>query len=158
MNWKRFCSQIAVLFFVSVVASATTWFVMTRQNAKEVSWKEMLNLMPEQEQRFSALESEFNLALKEISVQDAQNKITLCSYLHSGKMDESSISSTTKKMADLYEEKQKKIATVLASISSFLTPEQRKVFSNKLMHEVCASCRKSTGAEKCLCGMCDHSS
>ena len=155
MNWKRFGLHLSLLFVVSLGSSVATWHVLTHQ-AKETSWKKVLNLTPEQEKKFSAMESEFNLTLKQIAVEDAQNKISLCSYLHSEKMDAKDIDVMTRKMAGLYEQKQKTLATTLASISSLLTPEQRRIFSTKLMHEICVSCKKMTGTDQCLCGMCEH--
>lgn len=156
MNWKRFGLNLIVLFAVSFGSSVTTWYWLTHQKQTQVSWKDYLDLSPEQEKQFSALESEFNLALKDIAVSDAQNKVSLCSYLHSPEINPEELKSTAKKMAQSYGVKQEKIAMTLASIAGILTPEQKKRFSNRLMHEVCVSCKKSTGTEKCLCGMCGH--
>ena len=155
MTWKKFGLYLALLFVVSAGSSVATRVVLTRQ-ANETSWRRILNLTPEQEKIFSAMESDFNLALKQIAVEDAQNKISLCAYLHSEKMDPKNIDAMTRKMAVLYEQKQKRLVTTLASIPNLLTPEQRKTFSTKLMHEICVSCKKATGTDQCVCGMCEH--
>lgn len=153
MNWKRFGLHLGLIFIASLGSSLATWSILSRP-AKEISWKKTLDLTPDQEKQFSAMESEFNSALNDIAVQDAQNKISLCSLLPSEKIDSENIDATTKKMAELYQQKQKRIVGSLASISGMLTPEQRKTFSAKLMQEICASCRKTSGADQCMCGMC----
>ena len=151
---KKSVPLFALLFLVSLVSSSTAWYMATHKEKKEISWKETLHLNPEQEKKFSDLESALNDTLKEMNREEAQNKISLCAHLHNGKMDEEKIKSSSKKMAEIYEQKQEKTAAILASISSLLTPEQRKTFSQRLMQEVCVSCQKSTEQEKCLCGMC----
>ncbi len=156
MNWKRFSLLLALVFLISIISSLTTRYVMSRHQEKQTSWKEMLSLTPDQEKMFSALESEFNIALKGIELQDAQNKIALCSYLRSENRTPEAMKASSKKMADAYQVKQNKIAMTLASITEILTPEQKQLFTDRLMHEVCVSCKKATGTEKCICGMCDH--
>jgi Spy/CpxP family protein refolding chaperone len=155
IHWKKFGFHLALLFFVSLGSSVSTWYVLSRQ-PRETSWQKILDLTPDQEKKFAVMESDFNLALKQIAAEDAQNKIALCSYLHSEKMEPKDIEDMTKKMAGLYEQKQKTLATSLMSISNLLTPEQRKKFSTRLMHEICVSCKKTTGTEQCICGMCEH--
>ncbi len=156
MNWKRFGLYLIVLFIVSFGSSVTTWYWLTDQKEKQVSWKDYLSLSTEQEKIFSALESELTLALKDIAVYDAQNKVSLCSYLHSSEIKPEEVKSTAQKMAHNYGIKQEKIAMTLASIAAILTPEQKKRFTSRLMHEVCVSCKNATETDKCLCGMCGH--
>ena len=155
MNWKRLSFLLALAFLISIGSSLTTWHVLNRHKEIQPSWKELLSLTPEQVKKFSALEAEFNLALKDIEVHDAQNKIFLCSYLGEG-LNKPEIKSAIQKMVWVYRVKQEKIASTLTSISAILTPDQRRIFSQTLMRQVCVSCRKSTGADQCLCGMCDH--
>ena len=157
MNWKKPLVWFAVIFAVSAASSTATWYVLTRHPAEEPPWKEVLDLNPEQAAKFDSIESEFNLALQDISVQDARNRIFLCSYLGEG-LKKSEIKSATRKLTWVYEKKQERIAAALASLSDILTPEQRAVFSRTLMHRACESCRKDTGREQCLCGMCNLSS
>ena len=158
MNWKKFGLQLIILFAVALGSSIVTWHWMTPQKEKPVSWKEYLELSLNQQKKFSALESEFNLALKDIAVYDAQNKIALCAYLHSSNIHPKEIKTTTQKIAQNYGVKQEKIAMTLISISEILNPEQKKKFTDMLMHELCISCKKTTGTEKCLCGICEHHS
>jgi hypothetical protein len=155
MNWKKLSFLLALTFLISAGSSLITWYILSRQQkVSQDSWKEMLNLTPDQEKKFSALEAEFNLAMKDISVQDAQNKIFLSSYLGDD-MQKPEIKSAAQKMAWVYQKKQEKIATTLASIAAILTPDQRRKFSQRLMHEICVSCRKTMDTVQCLCGMCN---
>ncbi len=156
MNWRKLSSLLILAFIVSIGSSLTTWYVLTHREQKQISWKELLKLTPEQEKTFSALEAEFNTALKDIETQDAQDKMKLCSYLHTENMTPEEMKPVTKKMAENYEAKQEKIAMTLAAITRTLTPEQRKTFTNTLMHEICVSCKKATGMKDCLCGMCER--
>lgn len=156
MNWKHFSFLLALAFLISIGSSLTTRYVMSQHQERQTSWKETLSLTPDQEKKFSTLESDFNLALKDIAVQDAQNKIALCSYLRSENRTPEAMKAASKKMADTYQVKQYKIAMTLAAITEILTPEQKQLFTNRLMHEVCMSCKMATGTKKCVCGMCDH--
>lgn len=97
------------------------------------------------------------MALKDIEVHDAQNKIFLCSYLGE-ELKKPDMKSAIQKMVWVYQTKQEKIASTLASMSAILTPEQRRTFSQALMSQICVSCKKSTGMDQCLCGMCSHHS
>ena len=153
MRLKKIIFSLLVVFAVSSLSSIATWQVLTKNQERQVSWKELLKLTPEQETRFVSLESEFGQALKEMEADDARNKIDLCSYL--GEEKTRDLKSAAEKMGKVYTKKQEKIGMTLASISSFLQPEQRKIFAQRLMQEVCVSCRKSTGSQKCLCGMCN---
>jgi Spy/CpxP family protein refolding chaperone len=157
MKLKKIAFFLAVVFAVSAISSTATWLAVTKRQEIQVSWKETLNLTPEQEAKFASLEAEFSQALKEMEMEDARNKVTLCSYLGRNEKN-TDIMSTARRMAQAYQIKQEKIAMTLVSISEILTPEQKQLFTNRLMHEVCVSCRKTTGTEKCLCGMCDHHS
>lgn len=155
INWKKVGLHLLLLLFVSAASTLATWVVLTQRQVKETSWKELLHLTPEQEKKFSELESQFNFTLKEITIEDAQNRIFLCSYLHEDQINPEKVKLTAKEMALTYQKKQEKIAATLAAISNFLTPAQRKTFSHKLMQETCLSCQKATEKEKCLCGMCE---
>ena len=157
MNWKRHLGLLSLAFIISAGSSLTTWHVLSRQKEKQPSWKELLKLTPEQESKFSTFETEFNMALKDIEVHDAQNKIFLCSYL-GGELKNPELKSAIQKMVWVYQTKQEKIAYTLASMSAILTPEQRSIFSQALMSQICVSCKKSTGMGHCLCGMCEHHS
>ncbi len=156
-NWKKFSLHLALLFLVSLGSSAATRYVMTRQKT-DAPWKKVLNLTPEQEHKFTGMELEFNLAQKQLAFEDAQNKISLCAYLCSEKMEAKDIETMAKKMAGLYEQKQKTLAMTLAAISNLLTPQQKKIFSTKLMHEICVSCKQAGSTGHCLCGMCERHS
>ncbi|MBI2119928.1 MAG: Spy/CpxP family protein refolding chaperone [Elusimicrobia bacterium] len=155
INWKKIALHLLLLLFVSLASTLTTWYVLTQREVKQPSWKELLRLTPEQEKKFLELESDFNFTLKEITVEDAQNRISLCSYLHQDESDPEKLKLKAKEMALTYQKKQEKIAATLAAISNFLTPEQRKTFSHKLMQETCVWCQKAVKNQKCLCGMCE---
>lgn len=156
MNWKKLSFLFTLAFLISIGSSLTTWHVLNRHHKEtQPLWKDLLSLTPEQEKKFSALEADFNLALKDIEVHDAQNKIFLCSFLAEG-LKEPEMKSAIRKMAWVYQAKQGKIASALASMSAILTPDQRKIFSQTLMRQVCVSCRKSKSTDQCLCGMCGH--
>lgn len=156
LRWKRILPSIFLLFLVSFVSSASTWYVITHKSKSAKPWKEILGLTQDQEKKFSAFELELQNVLKESEIEEAQNKILFCSLLNTGGAEPEQMKSSAKKLADAYEKKQEKAAMALASISSILTPGQKKIFSESLMHEVCVSCRQSTGHEKCLCGSCSH--
>lgn len=154
IHWKKFALLLAGVLVVSTGSSLLTWFYLSRGASGHQSWDKLLNLTPGQSEKFSKMESDLNFTLKDMDLDDAQNKIALCSYLHEGQQPEAELRSTTRKMAETYQKKQEKIALTLASISGILTPEQRKTFLSRLMREVCVSCRRSTGVDTCLCGMC----
>ncbi len=155
MTWNKIISLLMLTFLVSATSSTATWLVLNRKKTEKVSWTKILSLTPDQAKQFTAFESELDSTLKELETEDAQNKIFLCSYLDSMGEPGKDMKAPVKKMGEVYEKKQEKIANAFASISGILTPEQRKIFSHRLMQEVCMSCRKATKAEKCLCGMCN---
>lgn len=155
MNWKKLVLYLAVIFVVSLGSSVVTWHQLSHKKEKQISWKEILNLTPDQEKKFSALESEFNIALKDISIQDAQNKIFLCSYL-GDHLQKAEIKSAIQKMTWVYQKKQERIASTLVAMSAILTPDQKRIFSKRLMKEACSCCSETTGTGECLCGMCKH--
>ncbi len=156
MFWKKVIPPLIILFLVSFASSAATWVVLSHQFKGAKPWKEILNLTQDQEKKFNVLEADLKNVLKESEIDEAQNKIMICSYLNTGSVDAEQIKLSAKKMAESYEKKQQKTAMALASISAILTPDQKNVFAKSLMHEVCVSCRESTGHEKCLCGSCSH--
>lgn len=155
MNSKKILFLLAGTLIISTLSSALTYLFLNRQQIQKSSWKKALNLTAEQKQKFLQRESELNSVLKEIEVEEAQNKIFLCSYLTAANETPKSLDSATVKMAEIYRKKQAKIAATLASISELLNPEQKKLFSRKLMQEVCLSCRNTTGTNQCLCGLCN---
>lgn len=154
MNWKRIVTFTAVVFAISAISSATTWYLLAKKSVAQVSWKEILNLNSQQAAHFKKLEAELASVMKELERDEAQNKIVLCSYLDSLNKTPQEMKSATKKMAESYQKKQEEIAGTLLALSLILTPEQRETFSKRLMQEVCLSCRNATGEEKCLCRMC----
>ena len=158
MDWKKMGFLLVLLFAVSFGSSVSTWFWITHPREEKTSWKDYLSLSADQEKKFSSLESDFNLALKEMAIQDAQDKVFLCSYLRSPDVRSQEAKSAAQKMARNYGMKQEKIAMTLVAIAGILTPDQQKKFANRLMHEVCVSCKKITRNDQCLCGMCSHSS
>ena len=127
MGWKKFGFYLALIFLVSVGLSVITRYALIHQ-AKETSWSKMLSLTPEQEKKFSAMESEFNLLLKQITVEDAQNKVSLCAYLHSAKMGPKDMEKMTHKMAGLYEQKQKQLPQHSLLFPACLLPSREKHF------------------------------
>ena len=139
---------------ISAGSSFATWFILSKKEGKQTSWQKDLGLSEEQKEKFAKMESELTQTLKEIELEDAQNKIFLCSYLDKPEASEKDLKAAAGKMAEAYRKKQERIAATFASISGFLTPEQKKTFSHKLMREVCESCRNAKSAEKCICGMC----
>ena len=110
------------VFIVSGISSAATWFMLTQKQGKEFSWKETLSLTPEQSNKFAQLESDLNSVLKEMDMDEAQNKIFLCSYLDSTEKGSGRMKSIAVKMAESYRKKQEKIATALTALSEILTP------------------------------------
>ena len=153
-QWKNLFKAGLFALIVSVVSSTTTWYLVSHQSSKELSWKEILNLNPAQEKEFSRSEADLNVLLNEMSVEDSQNKIAMCAHLSKENMSPEEAKQATQKAVSSYEQKQEKIASLLARISINLTPDQKKKFTSRLMHEICVSCRQTTGEEKCLCGMC----
>ena len=155
---KKLIGIVLLVFAVAAASSLATLWILNRKGAvkeiKSPDWKAILRLTPEQEKKFASLESEFKITMNELETEDAQNKIFLCSYLGNG-IKKPEIKSAAKKMSWVYEKKQEKMGAILASIAGILTAEQKRIFSQTLMHETCLSCRKKTGDEKCLCGMCD---
>ncbi len=156
MSWKSLFKVLVLSLFVSIISSFSTWYLLSGKQEKQRSWIEILNLTPQQEVEFSKLESELNGVLKEVSLEDAQNKIYLCAHLAKEEMSAEDMKAATQKAVASYGQKQEKVASVLARISGSLTPEQKKKFTARLMHEICVSCRESMGNGKCLCGMCEH--
>lgn len=158
MSWKGLFKVVVLSLFVSILSSLTTWYLLTHRQGRDLSWKEILSLSPEQNVEFSKLESELNLILKEISVEDAQNKVSLCAHLAKEEMSPEDMKQATQKVVASYEQKQKKVANVLSRITGTLNLDQKKKFTARLMHEICVSCREATGHDQCMCGMCEHHS
>ena len=118
----------------------------------------MLDLNAEQSKQFAVLETGLGAALKDLTLEDAQNKIAICAFLHDGAVSETVLDASVRKMGETYRARQAKIARSLKDISAILTPKQREIFAQRLMHEVCMSCRTKTSGQKCICGMCGSGS
>lgn len=154
MNWKRILILTTGILVVSLISSASTCYWLRKKPVARVSWKEILNLNPQQSAKFKKLEAELGSVIKELELDEAQKKIYLCKLLERLNKTPQEMKSVTKKMAESYLQKQEKIAGTLLALSLILTPEQRATFSHHLMKQVCLSCRHATAEEKCLCGMC----
>ena len=131
--------------------------VLTHRSVEPVSAK-MLDLNAEQSKQFAVLETGLGAALKDLTLEDAQNKIAICAFLHDGAVSETVLDASVRKMGETYRARQAKIARSLKDISAILTPKQREIFAQRLMHEVCMSCRTKTSGQKCICGMCGSGS
>ncbi len=156
MSWKSLVKILFISLIVSLLSSFSTWYLLTQRGEKQNSWREILKLTPQQAVEFSKLESELNGVLKEISLEDAQNKIFLCAHMATETIGAEDRKEATHKVVASYEQKQEKVSSILAKISSVLTPEQKKKFTARLMREICVSCRESMGNGECICGMCEH--
>ena len=153
MNIKKIASTLIVLFLVSFGSSYLTRLALKKNAPKPASWQKELNLSQDQAVQFARMEQELNRTMKDIETEDAKSKIYLCAHL--GEPSKSGeIKETAKNLTLAYQKRQEKIAGTLSAIAGVLTPEQRKIFSHKLMQEVCVACRDAKSTDQCLCGMC----
>lgn len=118
-------------------------------------WAHSIGLTKDQEKKLEPMELSLKTDIDSLQIKLAQERIALCSLMHSASGDSKELDAYINRIGALEAEQQRRVVGHLLAMRDILTPIQKDKFFAAIMQGICQGCRTSTGNNKDMCGMCN---
>lgn len=163
MNKRRW---IFLLSFVAIFAlGATSSFLFVKTCAVKSmaskddltsfhAWAHTIGLTTDQESQIEPLEQSLKRDVSSIQTRLAEERMTLCRFMHEQPMNRSRIDRQLESVCELEKAQQKRVIDHLLAMKAVMTPEQNDRFYQQMMSQMCPHCRGQGGKDHKNCEWC----